>query len=209
MAPLYFSINNESACSVDANLLVLAKSSGECAITIGWPDFAFGSRVYSASSSEFVLFTVKSIAELAQDAEKLKYERQLSAEKAKQAAEKAKQAAKLCKPSDQSRLRNAYAPVKASNERAEALRSKLDRVNYLISQVGKNGPIQLPPSEYSDLLAGYPVLGNSRQVPIFVYQAILQGALIGENKNYQSAFAIANLAYSKTSAGCKKVIGKP
>jgi hypothetical protein len=58
-------------------------------------------------------------------------------------------------------------------------------------------------------LAGYPVLGNSRQVPIFVYQAILQGALIGENKNYQSAFAIANLAYSKASAGCKKVIGKP
>lgn len=123
--------------------------------------------------------------------------------------EKATQDATLCTPSDQSRLRNAYAPVEASRSRTEALRSKLDRVNNLINQLGKNGPIQLPPSEYSDLLAGYPVLGNSRQVPIFVYQAILQGALIGENKNYQSALAIANLAYSKTSAGCKKVIGKP
>jgi hypothetical protein len=99
--------------------------------------------------------------------------------------------------------------MEASNNRAEALRSKLDRVNYLISQVGKDGPIQLPPSEYPDLLAGYPVLGNSRQVPKVAYQAILQGALIGENKNYQSALAAANLAYSKASAACKKVVRKP
>ena len=209
VTPLYFSIKNENVCSVDENFLVLAKSSGQCVITIGWPEFAFGSRVYSSGSSEFALFTVKSNAELAQDAEKLKYERQLSAEKAKQAAEKAKQDAKLCKPSDQSRLRNAYAPVTATINITEVLRSKFDRVNYLISQVGKNSSIQLPPSEYSDLLAGYPVLANSRQVPIYVYQAILQGALIGENKNYQSALARANLAYSKASAGCKKVIGKP
>lgn len=123
--------------------------------------------------------------------------------------EKATTDAMLCNPSDQSRLRNAYAPVEASNNRAEALRSKLDRVNYLISQVGKEGSIQIPPSEYPDLLAGYPVLANLRQVPTSVYQAILQGALIGENKNYQSALSAANLAYSKTSAGCKKVVGKP
>ena len=123
--------------------------------------------------------------------------------------EKAEQGGTLCTSSDQSRLRNAYAPVIASTSRAEALMGKLGRVDYLISQVGKNGPIQLPPSEYSDLLAGYPVLANSRQVPIYVYQAILQGALIGENKNYQSALTRANLAYSKASAGCKKAVGKP
>ena len=202
VAPLYYTIKDENTCSVDANFLVFAKSSGECAIKFGWPEFAFGSRVYSSSSIEYVLFTVKSAAELAQDAEKIKYERQASAEKAKQDT-------KLCKTSDQSRLRNSYAPVKASNNRANALRSKLDRVNYLISQVGKNGPIQIPPSEYAELLSGYPVLANSRQVPIFVYQAILQGALIGERKYYQIAFTKANLAYSKASVGCKKVVGKP
>ena len=209
VAPLYFNIKNENVCSVDANFLVVAKSSGECAIEFGWPEFAFGSRVYNSNTLKFVLFTVKSDTELAQDADILKYKKLAAAEKAKQDAEKAKQDAKLCKPSDQSRLKNAYVPVKASNSRADALRDKLGRVDYLIGQVGKNGPIQLPPSEYADLLAGYPVLANSRQVPIFVYQAILQGALIGEKKNYESAFAIANLAYSKASAGCKKVIGKP
>ena len=123
--------------------------------------------------------------------------------------EKATTDAVLCNPSDQSRLRNAYAPVEASNNRWWSIKSKLDRVNYLISQLGKNGPIQLPPEEYADLLAGYPVLANSRQVPISLYQAILQGASISEDKNYQSALAIANLAYSKASAGCKKVVGKP
>jgi hypothetical protein len=122
---------------------------------------------------------------------------------------KAAQGATLCTPSDQSRLRNVYASMEASNSRAEALRSKLDRLNYLISQDGKDGSMQLPPSEYPDLLAGYPVLGNSRQVPKVAYQAILQGALIGENKNYQSALAAANLAYSKASDTCKKVVGKP
>ncbi len=122
---------------------------------------------------------------------------------------KATQDATLCAPSDQSRLRNAYAPMEASSNRAEALRSKFDRVNYLISQTGKDGTFQLPPSEYPDLLVGYPVLGNSRQVPKVAYQAILQGALIGENKNYQSALAAANIAYSKASAECQKVVGKP
>ena len=202
VAPLYFSIKNETVCSVDENFRVLAKSAGECVIELRWPEFAFGSRIYSSSWGAYVLFTVKSAAEIDQDAENLKYKMQA-------AAEKARQDAKLCKPSDQSRLKNAYAPMKASNNRSDVLRSKLGRVDYLISQVGKNGSIQLPPSEYADLLAGYPVLANSRQVPIFVYQAILQGALLGEKKNYQSAFALANLAYSKASAGCKKVIGKP
>jgi hypothetical protein len=209
VAPLYFDVKNENTCSVDANFLVLAKSSGECVIIIGWPEFAFGSRVYSSSSNEYVLFTVKSSAELAQDAEKIKQDAEKAKSERLALAEKAKQNAKLCKPSDQSRLRNSYAPLMASNKRSSELRSKLSRVDYLIGQVGKNGPIQLPPSEYADLLAGYPVLANSRQVPVFVYQAILQGSIIGEKKNYQSAFAIANLAYSKASAGCKKVIGKP
>lgn len=190
-------------------LTISRESSGECVIKFAWPEFAFGSRIYKSGYSEFLLFTVKSEAELAQDAENQKYERLLSAEKTKQTAEKAKQDAKICKPSDQSRLRNAYAQVNASNNRAAEIRNKLGRVDYLISQVGKNSPIQLSPSEYPDLLAGYPVLSNSRKVPIFVYQAILQGALIGEKKNYQIAFAIANLAYSKASAGCKKVVGKP
>jgi hypothetical protein len=202
IAPLHFTIKNENVCSSDANFLISAKSSGECEITFRWPDFAFGSRVFNSGSSNFLLFTVKSASEIAQAAEQAKFERLALAEKAKREA-------KLCKPTDQSRLRNAYAPVVASNNRASAIRSKLDRVNYLIGQVGKNSPIQLPPSEYADLLAGYPVLANSRQVPIFVYQAILQGAFLGEGKNYQSAFALANLAYSKASAGCKKVVGKP
>jgi hypothetical protein len=117
--------------------------------------------------------------------------------------------ASQCNPSDQSRLRNSYSPVVASNRRLSELRSKLNRVNYLISQVGKNGPIQLPPSEYADLLAGYPVLANSRQVPISIYQAILQGSIIGEGKNYQEALTLATSAYSKASAGCKNVVGKP
>jgi hypothetical protein len=205
IAPTYLKIESPTTCRLKLENEIESIAKGECILSLNWDAFQFGSRSFSSGNFKFTFFKSEvplTAAEKASQklaaAARVKVEQQARAE-----------AEKLCPSKLQNSLKKSYAPVTASNKRSVDLREKLNRVNYLESQIGNQGPIQLPPNEYSSLLSSYPVLANSRQVPIFAYKAILQGALLGEKKIYQLAFASANLAYSKASAGCKQVVGKP
>jgi len=205
VAPTYLKIESPSTCRFQTEIEIKSIGVGDCVLSLNWPAFQFGSRNFRTGNFKFTFF--KSEVPLTA-AEKSRQKSEAEA-RAKVEAQARSRDNKLCPSKLQNALKNSYAPLIASNKRAFEIREKLSRVNYLESQVGNKGSIQLPPNEYSSLLSGYPVLANSRQVPFFVYKAILQGSLLGEKKNYQLAFASANLAYSKATAGCKQVVGKP
>jgi hypothetical protein len=209
IAPVYITNLNPTVCSQKNGIEFTGISSGVCKIQVGWDGFGFGSKYFPGKQFTYDLFTSQTAADVAAD--KAAADAASATQKANSAlaAAKAKADAKLCKPADQSKLLSYYAPLQKINSSYSDYNQTIQRINYLISQTGSNQTIQLSSSEFPDLLRAYPVINGVRQVPLYVYQAILQGTLQGISNNYTIALNTASLAYKSASAGCKKVVGPP
>lgn len=118
-------------------------------------------------------------------------------------------AAKVCPAAQQQKLRASYQALASANSKISGFLSKLKRAQTLQNVVGPNGTIQLSPSEFSESLGGFPVLGGTRQVPVRSYIAVLNGAIEGTREGAAPYFAKAKAAYAAATAGCKKVVGPP
>jgi hypothetical protein len=203
LVPVQLKIVTPAICEIDATLKLKAIGTGAaCEITLQTPGFAFGSRIFRSLERKVSIFFSKSSAQI-------EAEKKADKEKNVAIAKKLKEDEKLCSASDQKRLRNSYQAIRDSNKRYSDLAAKFKKASYLLQNGGKDQTIILSPFEFSDLLKSFPVLANTRSVPLYIYVSILEGAMIGENNNFKRAQKLANSSYQKASAGCKKVVGKP
>jgi hypothetical protein len=193
LAPMQYRIETPNVCFFTTESKIKSRAEGLCTISIIWDSFHIDSEGFAGQVVRFDFF---------------KSEKPLTkAEKAK--AQNNPDEGKLCSSSSQNALKKIYKSLTDSEKRLTEINKKLQNVNLLINQIGKEAEIKLPANEYPDLLKAFPVLASNRQVPLYIYAAVLQGSLIGEGKVHQTASILANQAYSKASAGCKKVVGKP
>lgn len=193
---------NSDVCEVDLALEVTVHGPGECLVRVGWPGFAFASRVFGPNERLFKVGQVATDEEISAEKKAAKKSRAL-------AAAKTRKEVKLCKVADQDRLRDAYLLLKKVSDSLNTYRSKLERLDATTWAYGGKGDIQLPASEFPETLSLFPVIGGMRLVPINIYRAVLEGAILGSEVNYKKALAMANSAYKKASSGCKKVVGTP
>ena len=202
LVPVELRLETPLVCSVDALLKLKAIAPGACEVSLQTPAFAFGSRIYKSIDRRISVFQSKSLEQV---------QAEVKAKKENQAAIAKKRAEdnKLCSPSNQSKLRSSYRALLDSNKRFSDLYLKHQKMSYLLRNGNKDQEIMLPLSEFPELLGSFPVRANTRNVPLFIYVAILEGAMSGERKINEQAQRIANSAYQKASPGCKKVVGKP
>lgn len=200
-APVELNNTTPLNCEQSNILTFTAKSTGECIVEISWPRFSFGGYVFPENKQTYKLFTTKSSTELAAI-------KKASVEVGKAAQAKRAADAKLCKTDLQNIIRQTYADYKRKYELYNQAQERLDNWTYQ-ARIFPNETVQVPASKYGDVLSLYPSIDGMREVPISSYVAVLSGELVGARIDLAIAYKKAEQLYSKSSAGCRKVMGAP